>query len=156
MVDLSSDRQNGPHRDSDRASLSTLAQQIGAGTLSSEALVEACLARIAARDAVVRAWSHLDGEQAAPTHGFDGIVGLAERRIGGPSRAPQHGNAEIVEGALESSDRSFGRVSSLAVRRERPSRENYSTSYKATAGNRESTSSPPWFAISNRPRRSPF
>jgi Asp-tRNA(Asn)/Glu-tRNA(Gln) amidotransferase A subunit family amidase len=37
---------------------------IDAGTLTSEKLVQACLERIAARDAVVKAWVHLDRELA--------------------------------------------------------------------------------------------
>lgn len=45
-------------------SLRRAATLIAAGELSSQALVQASLDRIAARDPVVRAWSHLDPEQA--------------------------------------------------------------------------------------------
>lgn len=40
------------------------AEAIAAGTLTSEALVRACLARIEARDPEIAAWTHLDPEQA--------------------------------------------------------------------------------------------
>jgi Asp-tRNA(Asn)/Glu-tRNA(Gln) amidotransferase A subunit family amidase len=50
----------------DPASLtaSAAARLIAAGTLRPEALMEACLARIAAREPVVRAFTHLDPDQA--------------------------------------------------------------------------------------------
>ncbi|MDP3242809.1 MAG: amidase, partial [Reyranella sp.] len=37
---------------------------IEAGTLTSERLVRGCLDRIAERDGVVKAWAHLDPDQA--------------------------------------------------------------------------------------------
>ncbi len=40
------------------------ARRIKAGTLSAEALMRSCLERVAARDAVVHAWAHLDPDQA--------------------------------------------------------------------------------------------
>lgn len=45
-------------------SASAAAAAIRAGRLTSEALVEACLARIRARDADVRAWAFLDEDLA--------------------------------------------------------------------------------------------
>lgn len=50
----------------DPAALDAVAalEAMRAGRLSSEALVRACLDRIAARDETVRAWSHLDAEAA--------------------------------------------------------------------------------------------
>jgi Asp-tRNA(Asn)/Glu-tRNA(Gln) amidotransferase A subunit family amidase len=39
-------------------------RRIKAGTLSAEALMRSCLERVAARDAVVHAWAHLDPDQA--------------------------------------------------------------------------------------------
>lgn len=45
-------------------SLSDAARGIAAGSFTSEALVQACLARIAAREAQVGAWIYLDPEQA--------------------------------------------------------------------------------------------
>ncbi len=47
-----------------KLSLHEAARAIAAGTLSSEALVQACLARIAERDPAVGAWAYLDAEQA--------------------------------------------------------------------------------------------
>ena len=43
---------------------SQAAQRIAAGTLTSQALVEACLARIAERDGDVHAWAFVDPELA--------------------------------------------------------------------------------------------
>ncbi|MDZ7379885.1 MAG: amidase, partial [candidate division KSB1 bacterium] len=40
------------------------AQAIAAGTITSEALVSACLERITAREAHVKAWEYLDPEAA--------------------------------------------------------------------------------------------
>jgi Asp-tRNA(Asn)/Glu-tRNA(Gln) amidotransferase A subunit family amidase len=49
-----------PHR----VAATTLVRQIENGELTAEAVVESCLDRIAERDPVVRAWSHLAGEAA--------------------------------------------------------------------------------------------
>lgn len=69
------------------------------------------------RKGIERGGFHLDSKQAALTHGFDGLVGLTEWRIGRPGRAPQHGNAKIVEGALESADQGAGGMA-IGCRRE--------------------------------------
>ena len=79
---MNAEQQTGARRDITNVSLRTLSQQLGAGVLSSEALVKACLARIAARDEVVRAWTHLDGEQA---------LAEARARDAEPRRGPLHG-----------------------------------------------------------------
>ncbi len=47
-----------------RLSATTLARLVEGGELSAEAVVQSCLDRIAAREPVVRAWVHLDREQA--------------------------------------------------------------------------------------------
>jgi len=51
---------NEPHR----LSATTLARLVEGGELTAEAIVRSCLERIRARDGVVRAWVHLDPEQA--------------------------------------------------------------------------------------------
>ena len=61
---------------------SAAAEAIAAGRLTSEALVRACLGRIAARDEAVRAWAFLDAELALEA------ARAADR---GPVRGPLHG-----------------------------------------------------------------
>jgi len=50
--------------DANRLSATEAARQIAAGTLTPRALMEACLARVAARDPAVHAFIHLDPDQA--------------------------------------------------------------------------------------------
>ena len=50
--------------DPSRLTATEAAAAIAAGTLTSQALTEACLARIADRDAAVQAWAHLDPQFA--------------------------------------------------------------------------------------------
>src|SRR5687767_9896337 len=56
--------------------------QLITGAASSETLVEACLARIAERDAAVGAWTYVDREQA---------LAQARARDREPRRSPLHG-----------------------------------------------------------------
>jgi Asp-tRNA(Asn)/Glu-tRNA(Gln) amidotransferase A subunit family amidase len=58
------------------------AEQISTGSLTSLALVEACLARIAARDRELHAWAHVDAEYARAQ---------ARARDSEPRRSPLHG-----------------------------------------------------------------
>jgi Asp-tRNA(Asn)/Glu-tRNA(Gln) amidotransferase A subunit family amidase len=58
------------------------AEQIATGATTSVALVEACLARIAARDGDLHAWTYVDGEHA---------LAQARARDGEPRRSPLHG-----------------------------------------------------------------
>ena len=53
-----------PNAAPNRLAATTLVRLIQDGELTAEALVESCLARIAEREPVVRAWSHLAGEAA--------------------------------------------------------------------------------------------
>src|SRR5437764_6869831 len=53
-----------PNTEPNRLSAVALARQIENGELTAEAVMQSCLDRIAARDPVVRAWAHLDREQA--------------------------------------------------------------------------------------------
>jgi Asp-tRNA(Asn)/Glu-tRNA(Gln) amidotransferase A subunit family amidase len=53
-----------PSVEPNRLPATTLLQLIHDGELTAEAVVESCLARIAERDPVVRAWSHLASEEA--------------------------------------------------------------------------------------------
>jgi Asp-tRNA(Asn)/Glu-tRNA(Gln) amidotransferase A subunit family amidase len=53
-----------PPAEPHRLSATTLAHRVAAGDLSAEAIVRSCLDRIRERDGVVRAWAHLDPDQA--------------------------------------------------------------------------------------------
>ena len=53
-----------PNAEPNRLAATTLVRLIEAGELTAEAVVESCLARIAEREPVVRAWAHLAGEAA--------------------------------------------------------------------------------------------
>ncbi|MGH7052900.1 MAG: amidase [Stellaceae bacterium] len=53
-----------PNAEPCRLPAATLARLIEGGELSAEAVIESCLERIARREGVVRAWSHLAGEAA--------------------------------------------------------------------------------------------
>src|SRR5262245_42856058 len=53
-----------PNVEPNRLAVTTLVRLIDEGELTAEAVVESCLERIAAREPVVRAWSHLAGEAA--------------------------------------------------------------------------------------------
>lgn len=66
---------------------------IRAGTLHPAALLEACLARIAARDAVVRAWDTLDPAQAR------GTVGAGNGGAGGLLAGLPVGVKDVIETA---------------------------------------------------------
>jgi len=55
---------NGTIFDPAELSASEAAAKIAAGELSAEALMEACLARVDAREAEIKAWKHLDRDQA--------------------------------------------------------------------------------------------
>src|SRR5215469_7307491 len=53
-----------PNAEPNRLAATTLVRLIEAGELIAEAVVASCLERIAEREPVVRAWSHLAGEAA--------------------------------------------------------------------------------------------
>src|SRR5262249_192044 len=53
-----------PNVEPNRLAVTTLVRLIDEGELTAEAVVESCLERIAAREPVVRAWSHLAAEAA--------------------------------------------------------------------------------------------
>jgi Asp-tRNA(Asn)/Glu-tRNA(Gln) amidotransferase A subunit family amidase len=75
--------------------LAEAARLIASGALTSEALVAACLARIDAREGVVKAWSSIDPERA-----------LAQARAcdAGPSRGLLHGVPIGVKDVLDTFD----------------------------------------------------
>ena len=74
------------------------AVRIAAGELSSEDLVQSCLARIAERDADVLAWVHLDPEQAlAQAHACDQAVAAGEAV--GPLHGVPVGLKDIIDTA---------------------------------------------------------
>ena len=71
------------------------ARRIATGDISSEALVRACLDRIAAREEFVAAWIHLDPEQA-----------LAEARLRDREapRTPLHGVPVAIKDVIDTAD----------------------------------------------------
>jgi Asp-tRNA(Asn)/Glu-tRNA(Gln) amidotransferase A subunit family amidase len=75
------------------------AREIAEGRLKSEALVAACLDRIAAREAVVGAWEHLDRAQP---------LAEARRRDGEPPRGPLHGVPIAVKDLIDTVDMPTG------------------------------------------------
>ena len=75
------------------------AQDIAAGRLSSEALVTACLDRIAEREAVVGAWQFLDRDMA---------LAVARRRDASPPSGPLHGVPIAVKDLLDTVDMPTG------------------------------------------------
>jgi Asp-tRNA(Asn)/Glu-tRNA(Gln) amidotransferase A subunit family amidase len=83
-----------------RLTAAEAARAIAAGRLSPAALMEACLARIAAREGVVRAFAHLDAAQARRA---------AERARPGPL----HGLPIGVKDVLDTADMPTGHGSSI-------------------------------------------
>src|SRR5215216_600925 len=75
------------------------AQQIAARRLSAEALVAACLDRIAAREAAVGAWHHLDREAA---------LEAARQRDREAPRGPLHGLPIAVKDLIDTADMPTG------------------------------------------------
>lgn len=65
--------------DYSRLSALEAACRIANGELTAETLVRACLERIAEREPMIGAWTHLDGEQA---------IAEAQKRDHGPTRGP--------------------------------------------------------------------
>jgi Asp-tRNA(Asn)/Glu-tRNA(Gln) amidotransferase A subunit family amidase len=78
-----------------QTSATEAALQIACGELTSEALVEACLARIAAREPEIRAFAALDTELALHT---------ARARDKGPRLGPLHGVPVAVKDILDTAD----------------------------------------------------
>ena len=71
------------------------AAAIAAGTLTSEALVRDCLARIEERDPAIAAWTHLDSEQA---------LAQARDRDQTPASGPLHGVPVGVKDIIDTAD----------------------------------------------------
>ena len=71
------------------------AAAIAAGTITSEALVTACLERIAAREERVGAWGYLDPEQA---------LAQARARDRSPTQGPLHGVPLGIKDLIDTSD----------------------------------------------------
>lgn len=68
------------------------AARIAAGTLRAEALVQACLARIALREPAVRAWAHLDPDAA---------LREARARDASPPLGPLHGVPVAIKDVID-------------------------------------------------------
>lgn len=88
------------------------AHAIGAGSLSSRALVDACLARIAARDATVRAWDFLDPARARRAADACDAAGAGA--------GPLHGLPVGVKDIVETAD--MPTACGSPIHRERPGR----------------------------------
>ena len=78
-----------------QVSASDAASAIAAGKLTSEALVAACLDRIAAREDAVRAWAHIDPEHA---------LAQARSRDREPPRSRLHGIPVGVKDVIDTCD----------------------------------------------------
>ena len=71
------------------------ARRIAAGALTSEALVAACLARVAAREPEIHAWTHLDADAA---------LAEARERDRTPAAGPLHGLPVGVKDIFDTAD----------------------------------------------------
>ncbi|MFI4948741.1 MAG: amidase [Alphaproteobacteria bacterium] len=80
------------------------AREIAAGRLSAEALVSACLERIAAREPVVGAWHYLDREAA---------LDAARRCDASEPKGPLHGIPIAVKDLIDTSDMPTGYGSAI-------------------------------------------
>ena len=80
------------------------AREIAAGRLTAEALVGACLDRIAAREAVVGAWHHLDRDAA---------LAQARQRDASPPSGPLHGIPIAVKDLIDTFDLPTGYGSAI-------------------------------------------
>jgi len=94
------------------------AAAIRAGRLSAQALVEACLERIAAREPVVGAWSHLDADQAL------GAARAADAwQAAGRDMGPLHGVPVAVKDIIDTADMPTEYGFPAAFAGHRPSRD---------------------------------
>ena len=84
-----------PDGDLDRMTVREAARRIAAGEITSEALVAACLARIAAREREVGAWSHLDPAAA---------LEQARAADAAPRRGPLHGVPVGIKDLIDTFD----------------------------------------------------
>jgi Asp-tRNA(Asn)/Glu-tRNA(Gln) amidotransferase A subunit family amidase len=82
----------------------TAAQEIAAGRLTSEALIAACLDRIAAREPTVGAWHYLDPEAA---------LAAARQRDTSPPSGPLHGIPIAVKDLIDTFDMPTGYGSAI-------------------------------------------
>jgi Asp-tRNA(Asn)/Glu-tRNA(Gln) amidotransferase A subunit family amidase len=80
------------------------AREIAAGRLSAEALVSACLERIAVREPVIGAWHYLDSETALAT---------ARRRDASAPSGPLHGLPIAVKDLIDTADMPTGYGSAI-------------------------------------------
>ena len=97
----------------ERLGAAEAARRIAAGELSSEALVAACLERIAAREDTVRAWAHLDADAA---------LAQARERDAEPPRGPLHGVPVGIKDIVDTADLPTERGSTIHAGR-RPARD---------------------------------
>src|SRR5258708_15830702 len=81
------------------ASALELARRLDAGEITAERIVEACLARIAAREPTVRAWIHLDR---------DGALAMARQLDRGGRRGLLHAIPMGVKDIIDTADQPTG------------------------------------------------
>ena len=85
--------------DLNRLTVSEAVKGIAARRFTAEALMQACLDRVAERDDAVRAWAHLDPEQA-----LTAAREADEARVSGASPGPLHGVPVGVKDIIDTAD----------------------------------------------------
>jgi len=71
------------------------AQRIASGDLTAEALVRACLDRVAEREPVIGAWEYIDPDE---------VIAVAKQRDAEPSRGPLHGIPVGIKDIIDTAD----------------------------------------------------
>ncbi len=94
-------------RELHEASALELARRLDAGEITAERIVEACLARIAAREPTVRAWIHLDR---------DGALAMARQLDRGGRRGLLHAIPMGVKDIIDTADQPTGYGSPIYAR----------------------------------------
>jgi Asp-tRNA(Asn)/Glu-tRNA(Gln) amidotransferase A subunit family amidase len=86
---------NGGHSDLAGQTLTELSRLVAARRATSQEIVSACLARIAAREPLIKAWTHIDAEQA---------LGQARACDAEAARSPLHGLPIAIKDIFDTAD----------------------------------------------------